>query len=216
MTDEVKRTDDVSASTGAPAGAGEVPKVRFSEKKVDQSWKEEARREKEAAAKAAAAGVARPTSSTQAAAPRPEAVGGAEASAATTATGEAGAAGAAGAGKGEDSSGEQETSRLFISLIAGLVQQALMQLGAMESPFTGRRELDPEGARSSIDLLVVLRDKTRGNLSAKESHALEDALHELQLRYVETVNEMQRSAAEQAVSNSPVGNQPLRNDGTPR
>jgi hypothetical protein len=73
----------------------------------------------------------------------------------------------------------------------------------MENPFSGRREFDPEGARQSIDLLASLKHKTRGNLNAKEAQMMNESVHDLQFRYVEMVNEMNRQATAQALKKSP-------------
>ena len=94
--------------------------IRFTEKKVDESWKEQAETVKaKAAAVPPAAAKAKPA----------------------------------------------ETSKAFLSLVQSLGYQALMNLGEIPNPMTQQTELNPEGAKEAIDLLIALRDKTRGNLS---------------------------------------------------
>ena len=56
----------------------------------------------------------------------------------------------------------------FKSLIGMLASQAVMGLGAMADPQSGRVIIDLEGARFAIDLLDVLEQKTKGNLSEEE------------------------------------------------
>jgi hypothetical protein len=73
----------------------------------------------------------------------------------------------------------------FTTLVMSLSTQALMYLGeipevAGQPP---RREL--AAARSVIDLLAVLQDKTRGNLDAGEAALLERILYDLRMRFVE-------------------------------
>jgi hypothetical protein len=72
--------------------------------------------------------------------------------------------------------------KVFVSTLA---TQALVHLGFMESPVTGKRERDLEQAKYTIDLLQVLKDKTKGNLDADEQRLLDGYLYDLRMRYVE-------------------------------
>jgi hypothetical protein len=72
----------------------------------------------------------------------------------------------------------------FQSLVSVLASQAIMGLGAMGDPKTGRVVVDLEGSRFSIDLLAVLDEKTKGNLSKEEAEELKQILAELRARYV--------------------------------
>ncbi len=78
----------------------------------------------------------------------------------------------------------------FETLVGGLAQQALVGLGQMEHPATGQRELDLESARYTIDSLVMLRHKTKGNLGAEESARLEEIISELQMIFVQISNRL--------------------------
>ena len=71
-----------------------------------------------------------------------------------------------------------------MSFLAGLAQQALMQLGEIENPFSGQVELDLQGARYTIEILNTLLAKTKGNLSVDEERLLKDALYQLRMRYL--------------------------------
>ncbi len=181
----------------------EVPAVRFSEKKVDDSWKEEVRREREAAARAAA-GKPEPRKASPASAKAPAAPTSAASAAPSSAAGEADAEDmeeAEEGGEGEAapdanapklSAAEQQQSKIFMNFLAGLAQQTLMQMGEMESPFTGQREVDLQGARYTIELLATVQNKTKGNLLPDEASALKDAIHDLKMRFVEVTQEVQR------------------------
>jgi hypothetical protein len=61
---------------------------------------------------------------------------------------------------------------------------ALVALGAAPDPTTGQRRPDLAAAAETIDLLVLLRDKTEGNRTAEETQILGDLIGDLQLRYV--------------------------------
>ena len=73
----------------------------------------------------------------------------------------------------------------FENLIRSLGQNAAMLLGGYADPRTGQPVLDLEGAREMIDMLDVLREKTRGNLAAEEDTLLLDVLGNLKLAFME-------------------------------
>jgi hypothetical protein len=77
------------------------------------------------------------------------------------------------------------SSRGFEMLVNFVAQNAAMLLGAYPDPRTGQAMLDLEGARELIDMLVALRDATRGNLSADDDRLLLDVLGSLQLSFME-------------------------------
>lgn len=72
----------------------------------------------------------------------------------------------------------------FNSLMGTLITQALMYLGAFPDP-EGRAMVSLEHAKFHIDLLAVLEEKTRGNVSDQESTDLKRAVNELRMRFVE-------------------------------
>lgn len=71
----------------------------------------------------------------------------------------------------------------FMDLVAMLAEPASIYLGDAPLP-DGRTHEDLDMARVHIDLLDVLRQKTAGNLSARESAVLEDVVYQLKMRYV--------------------------------
>src|SRR5262245_26551701 len=80
----------------------------------------------------------------------------------------------------------------ILVLLQSLATQALMGLGDLENPFTGQRELHLEEAKFNIDLLDVLEQKTKGNLTEQEAKLLEALLYDLRLRYVDVANAQPR------------------------
>jgi hypothetical protein len=72
----------------------------------------------------------------------------------------------------------------FKTLMSVLASQALMGLGTLQDPESKGVMIDLDGSRFSIDLLGVLEEKTRGNLSQEESTELAQLLAELRSRYV--------------------------------
>jgi len=73
----------------------------------------------------------------------------------------------------------------FIGYISSLAFQAMIFLGEIESPISGKIEKHIPQAKLLIDTLILLRDKTKGNLNEQENQLLEASIYELQLKYVE-------------------------------
>jgi hypothetical protein len=81
-----------------------------------------------------------------------------------------------------------DTSQHFLELIYILHASAMQAMGKLKNPLTDKVERNLEQARQSIDLLVILRDKTTGNLSVQESSTLNGMISELQLNFVDESN----------------------------
>jgi hypothetical protein len=73
----------------------------------------------------------------------------------------------------------------FSGFILGLTTQALMFMGEISHPQGQQQTTDLGAARQTIDLLAMLKEKTKGNLDAAEDAMLENALFDLRIRYVE-------------------------------
>ncbi|MBI5267380.1 MAG: DUF1844 domain-containing protein [candidate division Zixibacteria bacterium] len=73
----------------------------------------------------------------------------------------------------------------FIQLTLSLQAGAMVQMGKIASPVTGKIERDLTQARATIDLLEMLHRKTKGNLSGDEQTLLDRILYELRLNYVD-------------------------------
>lgn len=79
----------------------------------------------------------------------------------------------------------EEGAANFEMLVSYLSTTAMFQLGALPGPAGERIPADLPNARRTIDLLEVLEEKTRGNLSPNETQLLQDILYELRLIFVE-------------------------------
>jgi len=73
----------------------------------------------------------------------------------------------------------------FFNYIASLGFQTMIFLGEMPNPITNQVEKNLKQAKFLIDTLIILRDKTKGNLSKEEDDLLNGSIYELELRYVE-------------------------------
>ena len=77
----------------------------------------------------------------------------------------------------------------FTSFVLSLASTAALHFGDLPDPSTGQpAERHLEGASQMIDILALLQEKTRGNLTAEERQVLEQVLYELRVRFVEVSN----------------------------
>lgn len=103
---------------------------------------------------------------------------------------EAAAAGEAG--------GQQMPPPDFKTLISTMVTQAMYAMGMVPDPQTGQRVAYLDLAKHHIDMLGVIEDKTKGNLSDDEQKLLTSALHELRMNFVALSQEAMKQAAGEA------------------
>ena len=73
----------------------------------------------------------------------------------------------------------------FSTFVLGLSTQALFLLGEIPNPETRLVERDLDGAKQVIDILGILREKTRNNLEPGEESMLDSILYDLRMRYVQ-------------------------------
>jgi Domain of unknown function (DUF1844) len=73
---------------------------------------------------------------------------------------------------------------MFNEFLMGIASSAFIYLGLVEHPATGRRQVDMTAAKESIDMLVMLREKTKGNLTHGEEKFFDDLLSDLKMQYV--------------------------------
>jgi hypothetical protein len=85
----------------------------------------------------------------------------------------------------------------FEQLVQSVYMTAMMQLGAA-TPEGQQPQVDILGARQSIDMLGILLDKTKGNLTTEETRLLDSALFELRMAFLEITQALARSAAAKA------------------
>ena len=76
----------------------------------------------------------------------------------------------------------------FHTFVLSLGSSALLHLGELERPGAGGPEIDLPMAKNTIDILSMLQDKTRGNLTPEEQKLIEGLVYDLKLRYVEATS----------------------------
>jgi hypothetical protein len=81
----------------------------------------------------------------------------------------------------------------FIGFVLSLAATTALHFGDMPNPETGRPdEPNVQAASHLIEILGLLEQKTRGNLTAEERSVLDQVLYELRLRFVEAVKDAPR------------------------
>ena len=87
-------------------------------------------------------------------------------------------------GPGSPSNGASSIN--FASFVLSLVHTAAVHFGDVGDPITGEHHApNLPLAQQMIDILVMLEEKTRGNLSVEERQLIEQVLYELRVRYLE-------------------------------
>ncbi len=76
----------------------------------------------------------------------------------------------------------------FESLVSTMATQALFSLGAIPDPRTGQRIVHLDLARHHIDMLNVIEEKTKGNLTDEESKMITTTTYELRSRYIQAAS----------------------------
>jgi hypothetical protein len=87
----------------------------------------------------------------------------------------------------EDES-EKRGEFYFIQLVLMFQTTAFQQMGKLENPITKKVERDLDQAKFSIDMLEMIQQKTKNNLSENEKQFLDHILFELRMNYVDEVN----------------------------
>jgi hypothetical protein len=84
-----------------------------------------------------------------------------------------------------DNLGSREDTLRFLDMVGLFSSQAMIGLGKLANPATGKAEKNLPAARLFIDTLEMLEHKTKGNLTGEETKVLHAALTDLRLMFVE-------------------------------
>ncbi len=74
----------------------------------------------------------------------------------------------------------------FSLLVMSIASNAMMAMGLTADPENGKIETDKNMARFNIDLLIVLKEKTKNNLTSEEVGLIDHILQDLQMKFVQT------------------------------
>ena len=85
----------------------------------------------------------------------------------------------------EKQTAANELDANFSTLALSIASSAAMALGLAPNPTTGKTEKDQKMARFNIDLLRMLREKTKNNLTADEQRFLDSIVTDLQMKFIQ-------------------------------
>jgi hypothetical protein len=104
---------------------------------------------------------------------------------------------------------EHPPAMSFEQIVQSIYMSTIMQLGGA-TPEGQQPKIDLMGARQSIDMLAILAEKTKGNLTPAETQLMESALFEIRMGFLEVTQALARSAAANRQPPSPGGGAPGR------
>ncbi len=79
----------------------------------------------------------------------------------------------------------EKQQRLFVQLISSLHGAALMQMGKIKNPQTGTTERNIEQAELTIEMLDMLKERTKNNLTSDEEKFFSTVISEVKLNFVD-------------------------------
>ena len=85
----------------------------------------------------------------------------------------------------DDAAKDQEFDPIFLQMTTSLQAAAMMQMGKIMNPQTGKIDRSMEHAQNTIDILAMMKRKMEGNLSNTEQDYLDHILYELRMNFVE-------------------------------
>ena len=90
----------------------------------------------------------------------------------------------------------KDLNQHLFSLVSMFASACWQQMGKMPSQVDGKITKDLKSAQMTIDMLLMLKEKTKGNLTDTESKLLEDTISNLQMNYADEVSKGDTSKAE--------------------
>jgi len=91
---------------------------------------------------------------------------------------------------------EKKNEFHFIQLVITFQAAAMQQMGKLQNPITKKVERNLDQARFSIDMLEMIQNKTKNNLSENEKKFLEHTLYELRMNYLDEVKKEEQKKEE--------------------
>ncbi len=85
---------------------------------------------------------------------------------------------------GSTATGTSPASIDFPTFILSLTSSAFYHMGEIADPQTGQKSVDLSAAKQTIDILVMLKEKTTGNLNAEETQLMDQLTYELQMKFL--------------------------------
>ena len=106
----------------------------------------------------------------------------------------------------EEQSGEEQELTVFESLLSSLAAQTMMALGLVAPDAEEQVTIDMGFSQHMIATLMMLQEKTKGNLLEQEEHSLNEAVTELQKVFALRAQQIQEANQNQGLGPGPVVN----------
>ncbi|MDR0822622.1 MAG: DUF1844 domain-containing protein [Endomicrobium sp.] len=103
---------------------------------------------------------------------------------------------------------EKDLDLHLFNLISMFASTCWYQLGKVPSPVDGKISRDLQGAQWTIDTLLMLRDKTKGNLTKKEEDLLNSSISNLQINYADEAAKPQDEKPQEKIEEKKEDTQP--------
>jgi len=84
----------------------------------------------------------------------------------------------------KEESAQAEGEINFSTFVLSLTSSAFYYLGDIADPMTGQTQENLPAVKQTIDILIMLQDKTRNNLNTEEAKLIEQLIYELQMKYI--------------------------------
>jgi len=91
---------------------------------------------------------------------------------------------------------KEKNTQLFMYLVGSFEMSAMMAMGKIKNPMTDKTERDLTQAQFSIDIMDMLKEKTKGQLSEYEAKFLDNTLGQLKLNYIDEAKKPEESKKE--------------------
>ena len=92
---------------------------------------------------------------------------------------------------------EPRLNMLFMSIVLSLSQAAMQHMGKITNPLTGKIDRNLEQAKVTVDMMEMLKEKTKGNLVKDEEKLIGETLATLQLNYVDEAKKGEKEKKEE-------------------
>jgi hypothetical protein len=105
-----------------------------------------------------------------------------------------------------------KNTQLFFYLVSTFELSALQQMGKLKDPMFDKLERNLEQAQFTIDLLDMLKEKTKGNLTSEETRYIDNVIAQLKLNYVDEVEKDRKQNLAKSEEKKPEEKKPDENE----
>ncbi len=109
---------------------------------------------------------------------------------------------------------KEKNTQLFMYLVGSFEMSAMMAMGKIKNPMTDKAEKDMNQAQFSIDILDMMKEKTKGNITEYEAKYLENITGQLKLNYMDEMKKEELTNSITGETEPDKSSEPEKNTGT--